>query len=192
MSNTWADIAIGTLYTTAISYDATAATIEGLLEGIYGVGDVTVADDTDFTITFDLDVGDSELVADFTSLTGDSSASLTIIQSYMDNPLNGTNAGTKDCDCQITCNMISDSTGGLKVTLIETSEYLELDRSLGSTDVVVFNTQTRMVTVNSSDARADIDFDSTWFKLPASTFSILSEPGSTSVEMEIVYRQRWI
>ena len=192
MANTWTDIAIGTLYTTAISYDATAATIEGLLEGIYGVGEVTVADDTDFTITFSMDIEDSELVADFTSLTGASSASLTIIQDYFENPLEGTNSGTKDCDCQITCTMTADSTGGLRVTLVETSEYIDLDRSLLNGDEIIFNSQTRMATVNSSDARADIDFDSTWFKLPASTFSVLSEPGSTSVEMEIVYRQRWI
>ena len=190
MANTWNDIAIGTLYTTAISYDATAATIEGLLEGIYGAGEVTVTDDTDFTITFDLDIGDSDLVAEFTSLTGASSASLTVIQDYMENPLEGTNSGTKDCDCQITCAMTAASTGGLRVTLVETSEYLDLDRSLGSTDVVVFNSQTRMVTVNSSDARDEIDFDSTWFKLPVGDFTI--EADTDDMEMEIVYRQRWI
>ena len=192
MANSWNDISLTIEYTTAINFDSAAATIESALDAVYGAGIPTVTADTDFTIAFPLSVGDSDLLADFTSLTGASSASLTIIQDYFENPLEGINAGTKDCDCQITCNMISDSTGGLKVTLIETSEYLGLDRSLGSTDVVVFNTQTRMVTVNSSDARADIDFDSTWFKLPASTFSVLSEPGSTSVEMEIVYRQRWI
>ena len=189
MANTWNDIAIGTLYTTAISYDATAVTIEGLLEGIYGVGEVTVADDTDFTITFDLDVGDSELVADFTSLTGASSESLTIIQEFVKSPLEGTNNGTLPCHAEIITTMETGSTS-LKVTLSETSEYIELDYTLIATDEVKWNTQTRTITVNDVDVRDSISFDSTWFKLPVGAFTITALP--SEVILQATFRQRWI
>jgi hypothetical protein len=190
MANSWNDISLTTLYTPAIAYDAAAATIEGLLEVIYGVGEVTVADDTDYTITFSMDTGDSELVADFALLTGSTDPLLTITQEYMINPLDGTNSGTKPCDCVVTCDMTADSTGGLKITLVETSEYLDLDRSLSNGDEVIFNTETRMVTVNSSDARPDIDFDSTWFKLPVGAFTINADP--VDVQIQATFRQRWI
>ena len=190
MANTWEDVSIGTLYTTAIQYDATATIIDGLLEGIYGLNSVVVEDDTDFTITFSANTGDSDLIADFTSLTGDSSASLTLTQAYVGYPIIGSNSGTKNCDCIITCNMTGNSTGGLKITLVETSEYLDLDRSLSNGDEIIFNSQTRMVTVNSSDARADLDFNSIWFKLPSSTFTV--QPDTNDVEIDVVYRSRWI
>ena len=190
MANTWTDVSLGTEYTTAINFDSAAATIESALDSVYGAGIATVTADTDFTIAFPLSVGDSDLTADFALLTGATDPTLTITQAYMINPLDGTNAGTKPCDCIITCNMTAASTGGLRITLVETSEYLDLDRSLGSTDAVIFNTQTRMVTVNSSDARGDIDFDSTWFKLPVGTWTILSD--TTNTDMEVTYRQRWI
>ena len=190
MANTWDDIGYGTEYTTAINYDAAAATIESALDSVYGAGIATVTADTDFTIAFDLSEGDSDLVADFALLANSTDPVLTIIQAYMENPLIATNAGTKTCDCIITCDMTADSTGGLRLTLVETSEYLDLDRSLSNGEEVIFNTETRMVTVDSSDARGDLDFDSTWFKLPVGTFTILSD--TTNATMEIVYRQRWI
>ena len=190
MANTWNDVSLTVLYTSAIAYDATAATIEGLLEAIYGVGEVTVADDTDYTITFSFDTGDSDLTSDFALLTGSTDPLLTITREYMINPIDGTNSGTKPCDCIVTCDMTADSTGGLRITLVETSEYLDLDRSLLNGDEVIFNTQTRMVTVNSSDARSDIDFDSTWFKLSVGAWTILSD--TTNFDMEVTYRQRWI
>ena len=190
MANTWTDISIGIEYTTAINFDSAAATIESALDVLYGAGVATVTADTDFTIAFDISEGDSNLTADFTLLTGATDPLLTVTQEYMENPLDGTNAGTKPCDCIVTCDMTADSTGGLRITLVETSEYLDLDRSLSNGDEVIFNTQTRMVTVNSSDARGDIDFDSTWFKLPVGTWTILSD--TTNTDMEVTYRQRWI
>ena len=189
MANTWNDIAVGTLYTTDINYDATAATIEGLLESIYGLGEVTVADDTDYTITFSLDTGDSDLVADFTSLTGASSASLTIIQNYVKSPLEGTNNGTLPCHAEIITTMETGSTS-LKVTLSETSEYIELDYTLIATDEVKWNTQTRTITVNNVDVHDSITFDSTWFKLPVGAFTITALP--SEVTLQATFRQRWI
>ena len=189
MANTWTDIAIGTLYTTAIAYDATAATIEGELELIYGVGEVTVADDTDFTITFDLDVGDSDLIADFTSLTGATDPALTLIQSFTKSPLEGTNNGTLPCHAEIITTMETGSTS-LKVTLSETSEYIELDYTLIATDEVKWNTQTRTITVNDVAVRDSITFDSTWLKLPVGNFTLTALP--SEVMLQATFRQRWI
>ena len=190
MANTWNDISLTIEYTTAINYDSAAATIESALDVIYGAGIPTVTADTDFTIEFPLSAGDSDLVADFTLLTGATDPTLTITQEYMINPLGGTNSGTKPCDCIVTCDMTAAATSGLRITLVETSEFLNLDRSLGSTDEIIFNTQARTVTVNSSDARSDIDFDSIWFKLPVGAWTILSD--TTNTTMEVTYRQRWI
>ena len=189
MANTWTDIAIGTLYTTDIPFDATAATIEGLLEGIYGVGEVTVADDTDYTITFDLDVGDSDLVADFTSLTGATSPALTITQAYVKSPLEGVNGGTLPCHAEIITTMETGSTG-LKVTLSETGEYIELDYALNIADVVKWNTQTRTITVNDVDVREHITFGSKWFQLPVGNFTLVADP--SAVMLSATFRQRWI
>jgi hypothetical protein len=190
LANTWNDIGIGTLYTTAISYDATAATIEGELELIYGVGEVTVVDDTDYTITFSMDVGDSDLVADFTSLTGASSESLTITQAFVaKSPLLGNNSGTLPCHCEIITTMETASTE-LKVTLQETSEYFELDYSLSSSDVVKWNTQSRTITVNDVDVRDSVTLDSQWFKLPVGDFTLVAEP--SEVMLQATYRPRWI
>lgn len=60
-----------------LNYDDSAATIESALETVYGAGEVTVAADTDFTITFSAATGDSELIADFTNLTGATDPALT-------------------------------------------------------------------------------------------------------------------
>jgi hypothetical protein len=57
--------------TANIAYNASAATIQAALETVYSAGNVTVtAGESDFTITFDISVGASNLVADFTGLTG--------------------------------------------------------------------------------------------------------------------------
>jgi hypothetical protein len=189
MANTWNDIGIGTLYTTALDYNETAADIQTALEGIYGVGEVTVADDTDYTITFSLDTGDSDLVADFTSLTGASSESLTITQEFVKSPLEGNNGGTLPCHCEIITTMETASTE-LKVTLQETSQYIELDYSLSSSDVVKWNTQSRTITVNDVDVRDSITFDSQWFKLPVGDFTLVAEP--SEVMLQATYRPRWI
>ena len=74
----------GTTTTAAIAFDAAAATIETELEGIYGAGNVTVDADTDFTITFAHSVGEAELEADFTSLTGATDPALTLDQEHQD------------------------------------------------------------------------------------------------------------
>jgi hypothetical protein len=69
--------------TDPIAYDASAATIEAALEAIYGEGLVTVAADTDFTITFATTVGASSLEASFASLTGATSPALTEDQAFV-------------------------------------------------------------------------------------------------------------
>jgi len=57
--------------TANIAYNASVATIQAALETVYSAGNVTVtAGESDFTITFDISVGASNLVADFTGLTG--------------------------------------------------------------------------------------------------------------------------
>jgi len=65
-----------------LNHDDTAATIQTALEGIFGAGNVTVVPDTDFTITFAVSVGDSNLIADFTGLTGATDPALTVTQAY--------------------------------------------------------------------------------------------------------------
>lgn len=72
----------GTTSTAALDHDITAANLQTALVGIFGAGEVTVVDDTDFTITFSLDTGASGLVADFSSLTGGSDEALTATQAY--------------------------------------------------------------------------------------------------------------
>ena len=190
MANSWNDISLTTLYTSAIAYDATAATIEGLLEAIYSVGEVTVADDTDYTITFSLDTGDSDLTADFALLTGSTDPLLTITQAYVEVPLTGTNNGTKPCDCIIRLDVLDNSTGGVKITLQETSEYVDLVQPLVIGDVVQWDTSTRYITINGVDAREYVDFDSTWFKLPVGAFTINADP--VDVRIHATFRQRWI
>ena len=68
--------------TATLDHDAAAATIETALEGIYGAGNVTVAADTDFTVTFAHSVGEAELEANFTSLTGATDPALTLDQEH--------------------------------------------------------------------------------------------------------------
>ena len=103
--------------------------------------------------------------------------------------LNSTNAGTLPCDTTITLSPTTDY-ASLKITLVETSEYLELNSSGGSTSEIIFNTQQRTVTVDGIDATADIDFDSTWFKLSTGEFNI--DVDGAASDIEIVYRERWM
>ena len=72
----------GTTTTSAIAYNATAATIETALEAIFGTDLVTVAVGTDFTITFSVRVRASGLVANFASLTGATLPTLTETTPY--------------------------------------------------------------------------------------------------------------
>ncbi len=72
----------GTYWTDDIAYNADAATIQAALEELYGEDNVTVENDTDFTITFDVSVETSNLEADFTSLVDAAGASLAIDQEY--------------------------------------------------------------------------------------------------------------
>ena len=103
--------------------------------------------------------------------------------------ITSTNAGTLPCDTIITVEPTTDYTS-LKLTLAETGEYLELNSSGGSTSEIIFNTQTRTVTVDGVDASSDIDYDSTWFKLPVGSFTVDVEGAASDVE--IVYRERWM
>ncbi len=72
----------GTVWTTALDWNDSAATIQTALEVIYGAGNVVVATDTDFTITFATSVGDSNLEAHFSYLTGATSPALTLDTPY--------------------------------------------------------------------------------------------------------------
>jgi len=65
-----------------LAYDDDAATIQAALEEIFGTGRVTVATDTDFTITFDTIIRSSSLEADFTNLTGATDPSLSVDTAY--------------------------------------------------------------------------------------------------------------
>ena len=67
----------GTTITSALAYNSSAAEIQTALEAIFGTGLVTVAVDTDFTITFSVRIRASGLVADFALLTGATSPTLT-------------------------------------------------------------------------------------------------------------------
>jgi len=72
----------GTTDTDPIAYDATTETIQTALEAIYGEGNVTAETDTDFTITFVPAIGDSNLTADFTNLSGATDPALTLDTAY--------------------------------------------------------------------------------------------------------------
>lgn len=68
-----------------LAYDDNDAAIQAALEDIFGAGLVTVADDPgagDFIITFSVRIRDSDLTADFTSLTGATSPTLTKTTAY--------------------------------------------------------------------------------------------------------------
>ena len=69
----------GVTDTAALAFDATAATIQTALEGIYGAGNVTVV--AGFTITFAASVGGSALEANFALLEEATNPVLTMTQS---------------------------------------------------------------------------------------------------------------
>lgn len=69
--------------TATLDHDVSAAALQAALEGIFGVGNVTVVGDDDFLITFTLAVGASTLEASFASLTGTTDTpALTETQAY--------------------------------------------------------------------------------------------------------------
>ena len=68
--------------TATLDHDVSAATLEAALEGIYGAGNVTVTAGTDFLIEVVVAVGESDLEASFTNLTGATDPTLTIDQAY--------------------------------------------------------------------------------------------------------------
>ena len=186
---TWNDIAVGTLYTEDIAYDAPATAIQSELEGIYSIGDVTVTADTDFIIDFGLDIGESELTSDLTSLTGATDPALTETVAYAKSTLVGTNSGTKKCYTTITAT-VEDAITGLKLTLNETGEYIELDHSFATDDEIIINTQLRTITKNGADITDDLEMESTYFMLPVGTYTIIAD--TEDVYMKIEHRERWI
>ena len=100
-----------------------------------------------------------------------------------------TNSGTLPCDSVITITMVSSSTG-LTLTLIESSEYLEVGTTVAAADEIVINTQQRSFTINGTDSSKYIDYDSTWFKLPVGDFTLQLDNATAS--LEIIYRERWM
>jgi len=71
-----------------LNHDDDAATIQAALETVYGSGNATVVAGSDFSITFTFTVEDSELVADFTGLSGDTSPELAQTQTYSASTVN--------------------------------------------------------------------------------------------------------
>ncbi len=118
---------------------------------------------------------------------------------------NSTNEGTAKCPCIITVTVEIGAdfflgetfvvpftgesfTDGLKLTLGD--EYLLLLGTFVEDDVIVFDTQKRLVTVNDVDSRAYLYLTSTWFKLPPGDFEIISEP-SDNLIINVEFREVW-
>ena len=189
MTTTWNDIVTDTYYTTDLAYNISAANIETALDVIYGAGVATVTADTDFIIDFGLDIGESELTSDLTSLTGATDPALTETVAYAKSTLIGTNSGTKKCYTTITAT-VEDAITGLKLTLNETGEYIELDHSFATDDEIIINTQLRTITKNGADITDDLEMESTYFMLPVGTYTIIAD--TEDVYMKIEHRERWI
>ena len=196
----------GAIWSAPIAFDASAATIEAALEGLYGAGVVTVAAagpgaGFDFIVNFDLSVGASGLDADFTGLTGATDPALSAVSIY-GLAFPAENSGTLKTPVLITATMAAVS-ATLKVTLDETGEFILLTPEAGDLqigDIVIIDTNLRTCTINGIDAREDISFTSTWFMLPAgglvagvmtpAQFTISALPIST--DLEITFRERFI
>ncbi len=69
--------------TATLDHDVSAAALETALEDIYGAGNVTVTADTDFLIEFVMAVEESDLEANFASLTGATDPALTPTRAYV-------------------------------------------------------------------------------------------------------------
>ena len=74
----------GTAWTGPIAYDASATVIQTALEGVYGDGNVEVSQAAIevFNIEFPLSLGNSDLEADFSTLTDNEDAILVIVRPY--------------------------------------------------------------------------------------------------------------
>ena len=96
------------------------------------------------------------------------------------------NAGTMPAPVTITATL-GGSASALQITL--GSEYLRLETTLVSTDVVIFNTETGLVTLNGADARRYVTYASTFFKLPVGAFSLTVDPVGTPLVLS--FRERW-
>ena len=196
MANTWNDIGIGTLYTTAIPYDATYSSIQSELEDIYGVGEVTVADDADFTITFSVETKDSNLTGDFTLLTGATAPALTITQAYADAP-SGTyatfnNQGTLETYVVMEATINEATTEDFTLSLTDET-YITIESSTSGfsiDDEVIVDTAMRTVTLNDVDVQNRVTIDSSFFRLPVGAGKVTPDPISTSLTLK--FRQRFI
>ena len=99
------------------------------------------------------------------------------------------NEGGEPCLPIITCTA-TKAIEELKVTLTTTGEFLLLERPIAENDVVVFNCEKELVTVNGVDVRPDLTVESDYFQLPVGQFSVAVEPSGVTISM--TYRERWV
>ena len=106
-----------------------------------------------------------------------------------------TNAGTAPAPCKITATVTAvGGVASLRINLLSagqaTGEFVLLSRALSQNNVVVIDTQKRIVTVNGVDARVDVGVTSKYFKLPPGQFSFTTAP-SSGISIQTEYRELW-
>ena len=98
----------------------------------------------------------------------------------------GPNAGTMPAPVVITATM-GGSASAFQINL--GSQYLRFEDTLVASDVLVFNTETGLVTKNGADARNKLTYASDFFLLPVGSFSFTVAPVGTPYT--ISFRERW-
>lgn len=114
----------------------------------------------------------------------------TVVHSLINNLASGiANEGSAETSGLIEIE-IDSSISELVVTQPETGEYLKLNRSLESGDIVVIDTAKELVTVNGVDAKADVvDLAARYFDLPPGLSGIDIDPEPEEATVKI--RERW-
>ncbi len=100
-----------------------------------------------------------------------------------------TNSGAVSCPAIITATL-AGPVNHFKVTLDGTDDYILLDKPLATGDVITMDTDKHLTTVNGVDARPDVTALSTYFRLPAGEFILVTEPAG--IALEVKYREMWI
>jgi len=80
----------------------------------------------------------------------------------------------------------------LKVQLDGTDKFLLIDGPFPDATKIIFNKETRLVTVDGTDARVDLHYGSRWFDIPAGDYEIVTTP-VTGVDVATIvkFTERW-
>ncbi len=78
----------------------------------------------------------------------------------------------------------------LRIDLDASNYSLLLDKACAQHEVIIFDKEKRLVTVEGVDAREDLHFNRRWFDIPTGSFSLTITP-SSGVDVEITFNERY-